>query len=118
MTKEHLINTGKWFAFLIFIASNFFFFMLNNSYLNLGLAILVALYSIYELFRQMTGEYMNQGFKIYILTFYLFAILCIALGVRSFLFGITRSVIISVILIIGNAALIIYSIHKMKHINK
>lgn len=118
MYKKYLIITGKWILIALFMSSNLFFYLLNGTKLNLILAILVFFHSIYEFFQSLSGKKLGLGIKLYLFSFYLLAILSLFIGVRSFLADNFKSVLASLILIGGDTALILYTVHRMTHSNR
>lgn len=115
MNKKHLINTGKWVLIALFMASNLLFYLLNGTKLNLILAILVFFYSVYEFFLSLSGRKLGLGLKLYLFSFYLLAVLSLFMGVRSILADNIKSALASLLLIGGDTALILYSVHRMTH---
>ncbi len=115
MDKKLLINVSKWVLMALFMAVNFMFYLLNGTMLNLILAILVALYSAYEFFYSLSGKKLGLGLKLYLFSFYLLAVLSLFISVRSFLAENIKSALASLLLIGGDTALILYSVHRMTH---
>lgn len=117
MERKRMILIGKWIIMGLLMASNFVFYMLNNTMLNLVMSVVVLFYSAYDFFIGLRVKKLNFGIKLYLFTFYLFAVLSLFLGTRSFINGNLKFALISLLLIAGDTALILYTIHKMTHFN-
>ncbi len=117
MNQKKLLTIGKWVLMGILAASNFMFYIVNDTKLNIILAILIVAYSIIEFFLALSGKNLNLGFKLYLFTFYLLAVLSLFLSVRSLLSDNIKSALISLLLIAGDTALILYSIRKLTRPN-
>ncbi len=115
MNKKRMITIGKWILMALFMAINFLFYLLNDTELNLILAILLLLYSVYEFFLALSGKKLGLGLKLYLLSFYLLAAVSLFVGVRSILTDNMKIALVSLLLIGGDIALILYSVHKMTH---
>ena len=115
MSKKLLLETGKWLLIALFMASNMMFYLLNGTKLNLIIAILMFLESIYEFFRSLSGKKLGLGIKLYLFTFFLLAILSLFIGVRSLLADNIKSAVASLLLIGGDVALILFSVHRTTH---
>ncbi len=115
MNKELIKNIGKWILIALFMVSNFVFYLLNGTKINLILAILMLLESIYEFFRSLSGKRLKLGLKLYLFTFFLLALLSLFVGIRALLADNIKSALASLLLIGGDIALILYSVHRMTH---
>lgn len=111
--KKVLITAGKWTAIIILAGINFLFYIVNKSQLNLILTFVILGYSLYEFFSILSGRKLHLGIKLYLLTFYLFAVTTLFIGIQSFLKDNFRSAIICLALILGDILLIWYSINKL-----
>lgn len=117
MDRKRLFEIGKWIIMGLLMASNFVFYLINDTELNLVMSVLVLLYSSYEFFQVLRRLKLNFGIMLYLYTFYLFALLSLFLGTRSFILGNLQFALVSLLLIGGDTALILYTIHKMSHLN-
>ncbi len=115
MDKKLMINTGKWVLMVLFMAVNITFYLLNGTRLNLILATLVSLYSVFDFFYSLSGKKMGSGLKLYLFSFYLLAILSLFIAIRSILAGNIRSALASLLLIGGDIAVILYFVHRRTH---
>lgn len=111
--KKMLITAGKWAAIIILTGINFFFYNLNKSQLNLILTFAILGYSLYEFFSLLSGRKLHLGIKLYLLTFYLFAVITLFAGIQSLIRDNFRTSFICLALIIGDILLIRYSINKL-----
>ncbi len=114
--KNKLIFIGKWVVIGILASFNFIAYLMNDTYLNLILAIVVFLYSIYEFFQALSMHKIHLGIKMYLFTFYLFGVTSLLMGLRSFLAGNVNYLIMSFLFIAGDVALILYTLHKMQEL--
>lgn len=115
MDRKRLITIGKWILMALLMASNYMFYLINETMLNLILAILVLAYSVLEFFLSLPRKGLNLGIKLYLFTFYLLAALSLIIGVRSLLTDNIKVVLVSLLLICGDTALILYSVHRLTH---
>ncbi len=115
MKQKSLLQVGKWVIMAMLLAGNFMFYIINEDKLNLIMSVLIFLFSVYEFFTALSAKKMNLAFKMYLFTFYLLAVLSLFLSVRGFLTDNFKSAMISLLLIAGDTALILYSIYKVNH---
>lgn len=115
MNKKLLLTIGKWAAMGILMASNFFFYIINETKLNLILSIIILGYSFFEFLMALSGKNLKLGIKMYLITFYMMAILMLFMSVRSFLSNELVSVATSVIIMAGDIALIVYTTYRLTH---
>lgn len=113
INKKMLITVGKWAAIIILTGINFLFYTLNKSQLNLILTFAILGYSLYEFFSLLSGRKLHLGIKLYLFTFYLFAVITLFAGLQSLLKDNFRTAFICLALIIGDILLIRYSINKL-----
>lgn len=115
MDRKRLMTIGKWILMALLMASNVMFYLINDTMLNLVLAILVFAYSILEFFLSLPRKGLNLGIKLYLFSFYLLAVLSLVISVRSLLTDNLKVVLVSLLLVCGDTALILYSVHRMTH---
>ncbi len=115
MDKKRLMVIGKWMIMALLIAFNIMFYLINNTMLNLVLGILVIAYSILEFFLSLPRKGLNLGIRLYLFSFYMLAVLSLIICVRSLLTDNLKSVLVSLLLICGDTALILYSVHRLTH---
>lgn len=115
MDKKQLIFIGKWIAMMMLASFNFLSYLMNGTILNIIMVILIFVYSIYEFFNSLRGRKLHFGIKIYLFTYYLFAVTMLFLGIRSLMIGNVNSFLINLILIAGDVILIFYTLHKLDH---
>jgi hypothetical protein len=115
MNQKRLLQIGKWIIMGILTAGNFMFYIINDDKVNLLMAFLIFVFSVYEFFTALSGKKINLAFKMYLFTFYLLAVLSLFLCVRGFLTDNFKSAVISLILVAGDTALILYSVHRATH---
>lgn len=115
MNKKLLLTIGKWIAMAILLASNYMFYMVNDTTINLALTLIIILYSFYEFFLALSGKNLKLGLKFYLFSFYMFAVLSLIISVRSLLADEFTSALTSLIIMAGDAALIIYTLYRMTH---
>ena len=115
MKQKSLLQTGKWIIMTVLLAGNFMFYIVNEDKINLVMAVLIFGFSVYEFFAALSGKKISLVFKMYLFTFYLLAVLSLFLSVRGFLTDNYKSALISLLLVAGDAGLILYSIYKVTH---
>ncbi|MBH1942255.1 hypothetical protein I5677_15245 [Mobilitalea sibirica] len=118
MDKKRLYTIGKWSAVILLISGNFISYRLNNTPLNLVLALLVFAYSIYEFFLFLKVKKLNTAIKLYLFTFYLFAVLTLLTGLQSLLVDNFQATIICALLVVGDIILILFTIHRLDNFNQ
>lgn len=115
MNKKLLLNIGKWAIMGLLIASNFFFYIVNESKLNLILSIVILAYSFIEFFIALSGRNLKLGIKLYLVTFYMMAVVMLFMSVRSFLYSEFASAGTSLLIMAGDIALILYTLYRLAH---
>jgi hypothetical protein len=118
MDRSRLLSAGKWVIIGLLMASNFLFYLVNDDNINLILAIAILAYSVYEFFRTMSLNNIRFAIRIYLFSFYLLAVLSLFLGVRSLLSDKFEAAAVSLLFIGGDAAMILYIMHKAKSPSK
>jgi hypothetical protein len=99
----------------VLTAGNYMFYIVNDDKVNLYMAVLIFVFSVYEFLTALSGKKLNLAFKMYLFAFYLLAVLSLLLCVRGFLTDNFRSSLISLFLVAGDTALILYSVHRATH---
>jgi len=113
MNKSKLIFIGKWFVMGILLAFNFLSYLVNGTVINIILAIVIFAYSAYEFLKAISTKKLNLGIKLYLFSFYLFAVISLLMGIRSLMTGNITSLLTSLLLIGGDIALILFTLHKL-----
>lgn len=117
MDKKKLILIGKWVAMALLASINFLFYSVNGTMINIILTMVIFVYSIYEFFHALSEKKLHLGIKMYLFTFYLFAVISLFLGVQNLMVGNLSAFLISWAFIGGDIALILYTLHKTSNIN-
>lgn len=118
MNKKLVISIGKWVAMGILMSLNFFFYMINDEKMNLILAVAIILYSFYEFFYSISKIKVKLGFKLYLFTFYTLALLSLFMSIKSFLNSNYMSAGTGFVLMLGDAALLVYTTYRLSHPEK
>lgn len=112
MNKKQILTAGKWAAMIFLTGINFLFYSVNKSNLNLLLTFFILGYSVYEFFIFLSNKKLHIGIKMYLFTFFLFAVISLLMGMQSLLKDNFSTVFICLALIVGDIVLIHYSIKK------
>lgn len=118
MDKKILLMISKWAAIFLLASFNFISYLTNKTLLNLILVVVIFLYSVYEFFQILSSHKLHLGIKMYLFSFYLFAVISFVMGLRSFANGSFNPFFMSLLFIGGDIVLIKYTIHKLSEYKK
>jgi hypothetical protein len=113
MDKYKLIFIGKWMVMGALFSFNFLSYLVNGSALNMILTILIFAYSTYEFYHAISIKKLNLGIKLYLFSFYLFAVISLLMGVRSLLNDNLTAFLTNLLFIGGDVALILFTLYKL-----
>lgn len=113
LNKEKLFNIGTWVAIIFLSATNYFSYLVTKQMFNMVFFLILLIFSVYILIKDMKKNGLALGAYIYVSIFYLFGLFSLIMSVRSFLIFDIRSLIICITMLIGDISLITYSIHKL-----
>ena len=116
MDKSKLSKIGKWIFIIFFIAINFFFYQINETPINLIVALLVIFYSIYEYHQLISLPNIKIALKIMLYIIYSFALLSLFLIVQNFILGSYAGIIRNLILLCANMGIIFMLLRKFRNI--
>lgn len=113
MSKKQIIIIIKWIVMGLLVAFNFLSYLANGTMINMAMAILVIIYSVNDFLHVLSGLKLQKGMKLYLITFYLFAVISLFVGINSLLTGNQNSLLSSIFFMASDIALILYTLHKL-----
>lgn len=112
MNKSLLLQIGKWLLIALFTSINFFFYLINETSINLIVLLLVIVYSAYEFYQIISKHKVNKLILPPLYIVFFFIIITILFLVQNFILANYKNLLINMVQIIVYIILIIYLIRR------